>query len=155
MQRTMALIATLPPHTPAKALAVKSNRVIHCDMNSNKSEVPVLSVVRQMSARPLLCVPTAVNTDIWQTTPMSKASTPTKTARGAAPVKKTVAAHEFIIELGPNFQRKMAKARKDSVNSSRGFVVPELTGEEALKFMYSVGGFALPSIPQTASKKKR
>lgn len=93
---------------------------------------------------------------------MSKASTPTKTTRGAAPVKKTAAARkadcfttEYATTFGPSFQSKMAKARKASVNSSRGFVVPKLTGEEALQFMYSVGGFALPSKAATASKKKR
>ena len=91
---------------------------------------------------------------------MSKASTSTKTTRGASPVKKAAAARKadcistaYVTSFGPGFQNKMAKARKASVNSSRGFVVPKLTGEEALQFMYSVGGFALPS--EVPTKKKR
>ena len=93
---------------------------------------------------------------------MSKASTSTKTTRGAAPVKKAAAARKadcistaYVTSFGPGFQNKMAKARKASVNSSRGFVVPKLTGEEALQFMYSVGGFALPSKAEAPTKKKR
>lgn len=91
---------------------------------------------------------------------MSKASTPTKTTRGAAPVKKAAAVRKAdcftsATTLGPSFESKMAKARKASVNSSRGFVVPKLTGEEALQFMYSMGGFALPAKTASASKKKR
>lgn len=94
--------------------------------------------------------------------PMSKASTPTKTTRGAAPVKKAAAARkpvelktEYSTAFSESFQIKMSKARRASVNSSRGFVVPKLTGEEALQFMNSVGGFALPSRSAAGSKKKR
>jgi hypothetical protein len=49
--------------------------------------------------------------------------------------------------------KKMAAARKASVNSHLGFVVPKLTGHEALHFMRSVGGFALSSKVKTSKPK--
>lgn len=92
---------------------------------------------------------------------MPKSSTQTQSTSDATPVKKAAAARKadslasgFATQYGPGFRSKMAKALKASVNSSRGFVVPKLTGEEALEFMYSVGGFALPSKTEAPTKKK-
>ena len=92
---------------------------------------------------------------------MSKASTQTQSTLGATPVKKAATGRKadsfptgYASTFGPGLQSKMDKARKASVNSSRGFVVPKLTGEEALEFMYSVGGFALPPKTEAPNKKK-
>ena len=55
--------------------------------------------------------------------------------------------------IARSFEKKMAAARKASVNSHLGFVVPKLTGHEALHFMRSVGGFALSSKVKTSKPK--
>ena len=92
---------------------------------------------------------------------MSKASNQTQSTRGTTPVKKAATARKadsfqtgYASTFGPSLQSKLDKARKASMNSSRGFVVPKLTGEEALEFMYSVGGFALPPKTEAPNKKK-
>lgn len=94
---------------------------------------------------------------MWQTMNMAKAHTSTKAKAGASRaggsvvVQSAEKAHKADV-VARSFEKKMAAARKASVNSHLGFVVPKLTGQEALHFMRSVGGFAL-SHAKTAKSK--
>ncbi|GAO73514.1 putative ABC transporter ATP-binding protein [Comamonas sp. E6] len=83
----------------------------------------------------------------------SKAKAGTSRAGGSVVVQSAENAHKADV-VALSFEKKMAAARKASVNSPLGFVVPKLTGQEALHFMRSVGGFALSS-KNRSSKPKR
>jgi hypothetical protein len=73
---------------------------------------------------------------------LTKAKTGTIRAVGSVVVQSAEKAHRDDV-VARSFEKKMAAARKASVNSNLGFVVPKLTGQEASHFMRSVGGFAL------------
>ncbi|WP_131367717.1 hypothetical protein [Comamonas thiooxydans] len=83
----------------------------------------------------------------------SKAKAGTSRAGGRVVVQSADKTHKADV-VARSFEKKMAAARKASVKSPLGFVVPKLTGQEALHFMHSFGGFALSS-KNKSSKPKR
>ena len=95
---------------------------------------------------------------MWHTMTMAKAHTLTKAKTGTIPAGGRVVTQSADKStskevVARSFEKKMAAARKASVNSHLGFVVPKLTGHEALHFMRSVGGFALSSKVKTSKPK--
>lgn len=72
---------------------------------------------------------------------------PTRAERSDAAARRQRVRDEVLAELGDDvrksFEKKLAEARKKSVSSPLGFVVPKLSGKEALYFMHLTGGFAI------------
>lgn len=96
---------------------------------------------------------------MWQTVTMAKEHTPTKAKTGTIRAGGRVSAQtaenaQKSDVVARSFEKKMAAARKAAVNSHLGFVVPKLTGQEALHFMRSVGGFALSHTDKTSKLKR-